>query len=77
MPEQFSFGRALELLKEGKRVARVGWNGQGMSLGIQNPDEHSMNRQSYIFIIPVGGQRVPWVASQPDMLSEDWIEVTE
>lgn len=72
---ELTFGSALELLKQGKKVARKGWNGKGMSLGLQVPDEHSANRQPYIYIIPVGGQRVPWVASQPDLLEEDWEEV--
>lgn len=71
-----NFGEALQTLKGGGRVTREGWNKQGMYLQIQNPDEHSMNRQSYIFIVPSEDQRVPWVASQPDMLSEDWIVVT-
>ena len=76
MPETFNFSRALELLKEGKFVARAGWNGKDMWLGLQNPDEQSANKQPYIYIIPVGAGRVPWVASQPDMLSDDWFEVT-
>ncbi len=76
MEEQFNFGAALLLLKNGQRVSRVGWNGKGMFLGLQNPDEHSANRKPYIYIVPVDGERVPWVASQSDMLAEDWIEVT-
>lgn len=72
-----NFGEALALLKEGKKVARAGWNGQGMHLGLQVPDEQSANKQPYIYIIPVGGARVPWVASQPDLLENDWVEVTE
>jgi hypothetical protein len=67
-----TFGEALEELKEGKFISREGWNGKGMYLGLQRPDEHSVNRQPYIWIMPVGGQRVPWVASQADMLAEDW-----
>ena len=79
MPEHkdLSFGAAVELMKEGKKVARLGWNGEGMHLAIQNPDENSANRQPYIYIIPVGGARVPWVASQSDILNNDWYEVTE
>jgi len=73
--EIFDFGVALELLRQGKKVARGGWNGKGMYLALQVPDEHSMNRQSYIYIVPSEGQRVPWVASHPDMLGEDWYEV--
>lgn len=67
-----TFSHALDALKSGHSVARKGWNGKGMFLGLQKPDENSMNKQPYIYIIPVGGQRVPWVASQPDLLEEDW-----
>lgn len=66
------FGEALNALREGHRVARGGWNGRGMYLGLQRPDDQSMNKQAYIYIVPVGGQRVPWVASQPDLLEVDW-----
>ena len=69
-----SFGWALSLLKAGKLVCRAGWNGKGMWLGLQVPDSGSVNKQPYIWIMPVGGQRVPWVASQPDLLEEDWQE---
>lgn len=75
MKETFNFGKAIELMQDGKFVAREGWNGKGMYLGIQIPDEHSANRQPYIWIMPKHG-RVPWVASQTDILAEDWSEVT-
>ncbi len=68
------FGEAPEALKAGKKVGRAGWNGKGMWLELQRPDEHSKMKQSYIFIVPVGGELVPWVASQPDLLEEDWEE---
>lgn len=67
-----TFGWAILQLKQGKRVARAGWNGAGMWLGLQLPDDHSANKQAYIYIVPVGGERVPWVASHPDMLESDW-----
>lgn len=67
-----SFGQAIAALKRGQRVSRRGWNGKGMFLELQRPCEHSKMRQPYIFIRPVGGEPVPWVASQPDMLEEDW-----
>lgn len=78
MPQQFDFGEAIARLKAGSKVARLGWNGVGMFLQLQRPDEQSKMQQPYIFISPVtmGGGLVPWVASQPDLLSEDWIEVT-
>lgn len=75
----FSFGEAIVRLRNGKKVARLGWNGKGMFLALQVPDEHSKMQQPYIYISPVslGGGLVPWVASQPDLLSIDWYEVTE
>lgn len=73
------FGLALEQLKQGRLVYRKGWNGKGMWLGLQRPDAHSMNTLPYIYIeYPKGhvayadGARVPWLASQTDMLAEDW-----
>jgi len=73
------FGEALGWLKVGKRVARAGWNGKGMWLEAQFPDEHSKMTLPYVFIeYPAGhpaypsGSRVPWLASQTDILSEDW-----
>jgi len=69
-----TFGQALDSLKKGRRVAREGWNRRGMWLELQTPDEHSKMTQPYIFITPADGCRVPWVASQPDMLAEDWFE---
>jgi hypothetical protein len=35
--ESFTFGRALELLAEGKRVARLGWNGKRMWICLMQP----------------------------------------
>jgi len=69
----FSFSQALKYLKEGRAVSRTGWNGKGMYLKLQVPDEHSKMQQPYIYINPVGGELVPWVASQPDLLEEDWM----
>jgi hypothetical protein len=67
-----TFGEALAELKAGKKVSRAGWNGKGMWLELQRPDAHSKMKQPYLFIVPVGGELVPWVASQPDLLEEDW-----
>lgn len=74
-----SFGEALEELKKGRLVARTGWNGKGMWLALQRPDAHSKMSLPYIYIeYPAGstaypeGSRVPWLASQTDMLSNDW-----
>ena len=72
-------GKAVEALKDGYRVQREGWNGKGMWLALQVPDECSKMTLPYIYIeYPEGhvayplGSRVPWLASQTDMLAEDW-----
>lgn len=76
-----SFGEALLALKKGARLARKGWNGRGIFIELQRPDTHSRMTSPYIFIDTSGLQtansdapksRVPWIASQTDMLAEDW-----
>jgi hypothetical protein len=71
-------GQALELLNDGGKVARSGWNGKGLWLELQIPDEHSKMTLPYIYInYPIDAQnipgaRVPWLASQTDILADDW-----
>ncbi|OKI54535.1 DUF2829 domain-containing protein [Micromonospora sp. CB01531] len=69
------FGQALDELRQGKTVTRSGWNGKRQFLALQVPDEHSKMRRPYIYISPVDGDLVPWVASQSDLLAEDWLLV--
>ena len=77
-----NFSQALELIKAGRKVARSGWNGAGLWLEIQRPDARSKMTLPYIFMSypdnakNTPGARVPWLASQTDLLSEDWVEVT-
>ena len=66
------FGGALSALKKAMFVTREGWNGKGQYLGAQFPDSGSKNTLPYIYIITVSGDRVPWLASQTDVLAEDW-----
>ena len=75
------FGKALENLKQGKKARRRGWNGKGIFIELQRPDAYSKMTHPYIFIDTTGLQsdnpdaprdRVPWLASQTDMLAEDW-----
>ena len=78
------FGEAIRSLKKGKRMARKGWNGKGIFIELQVPDYHSKMSHPYIYIDTTGLQTdnpdapkslVPWLASQTDMLAEDWMEV--
>ena len=83
-----TFGIALELLKKGFRVAREGWNGKGMFL-LYVPSEKWGIINKISLGIPIGNllpwigmktaddKFVPWLASQTDMLAEDWTIVEE
>jgi hypothetical protein len=79
-----SFGLAIEALKAGKRVARVGWNGKGMWLLLVRGYEYEATEGEQVFSalgclkLPWIGMKtannefVPWLASQTDMLADDW-----
>lgn len=67
-----NFGYALESLKEGHAVRRSGWNASQQYIKLQVPDENSKMTLPYIYISTVQGQNVPWLASQTDLLAEDW-----
>lgn len=78
------FGHALAALKAGSKVARTGWNGKGLSIELQTPDENSKMTLPYLFMnypatpasetAPANhiNAKVPWLASQTDILAEDW-----
>ena len=67
------FGEALTAIKaHGARVTRNGWNGEGMYVTLQVPDAYSKMRRPYLYMYPIDGALVPWVASQSDLLAEDW-----
>lgn len=72
MSNTFDFGSALDELRAGERVQREGWNGKGMWLELQVPDEHSKMTLPYIFMSTAQGDLVPWLASQTDVLAFDW-----
>lgn len=72
------FGNALQVLKSGGKAQRDGWNGKGLWLELQTPDAHSKMTLPYLYLnYPddaqnTPGARVPWLASQTDVLAEDW-----
>lgn len=99
---QLTFGMAIEALKDGKRVARQGWNGKGMWLaymsGMSLPPyntqgtERKVNDRTakwigedtplvtlpYIAMWTADKKWLPgWLASQTDMLAEDWIIIED
>lgn len=69
------FAAALSHLKDGGRVARWGWNGVGMWLALKEPSEDLLDLMTvpYIYMSTAQGDLVPWLASQTDLLAEDWV----
>ena len=75
MDEGMDFSEMLRGLKDGRRAARSGWNGRGMYIELQCTDAGSKMTLPYIFMCTVQGNLVPWLASQTDLLAEDWFFV--
>lgn len=82
------FGQALAELKSGNLVAREGWNGNGMFLYLVSGSTFTVNRAPLNEIYPEGtkirylphidmktadGSCTPWLASQTDILADDWM----
>lgn len=87
--EPKDFGFALSQLRQGKKLARSGWNGKGMFIYLVGPGryppgtavgEEIASREEdgrvpygpYIAMKTAQGNVVPWLASQTDVLGEDW-----
>ena len=87
-----TFGDALTAIKQGKKVARSGWNGKGMFLALVKGSDADYHINSRIFGTSTDGNSekqmpildaiymktaddklVPWLASQTDVLAEDWV----
>jgi hypothetical protein len=64
-----NFGQAIEALKDGKKVSRIGWNGKGMFVRLVENTEF-LNRHFELF--NTIGTFDTWVASVSDTLAEDW-----
>lgn len=81
------FGKAIQLLKEGKRLQREGWNGKNQyielatNISYKNANgeiinvEHDAIGNKAIAFVGTSGVQIGWLASQSDMLSNDWKEV--
>ena len=80
----FSFGEAIKYLKRGMKVARKGWNGKkqyiqlatGISYKTANGEvvncEHDAIGNKAVAFVGTSGVQMGWLASQADMLAEDW-----
>lgn len=84
-----SFGHAIRVLQDGKKVARAGWNGNGMYLILVNGTKDAKLTEGtpyalatkgnivtinpHIDMMTATGEMQPgWLASQTDMLANDW-----
>ena len=82
-----NFGLALEAAKKGKRIARAGWNGKGQWVelgknicylppeGFFGPAAHEDIGSQALVFCGTRGRQVGWLASQSDMLAEDWMVI--
>lgn len=84
----YDFSEALKFLKQGHCVARNGWNGKNMFIYYVSEGKYPVKMEAakpladenglvsygaYIAMKTAQGNVVPWLASQTDMLSEDWV----
>lgn len=82
-----SFSLALDVIKLGKKVAREGWNGKGMYIFLVAGSTFAVSRpplneffeegtlvdyRAHIDMKTADGSIVPWVASQTDLIADDW-----
>jgi hypothetical protein len=78
-----NFGQAINEAKAGKKVQRAGWNGKGMWVRYVdlNSDKEFRVKEiepcegtwlPFLAMKTAQGQIVPWLASQTDILAEDW-----
>ena len=76
----FSFSKALELLKQGDKITRKGWNGKGMWLMLI-PKSHwettrgleMLDGLPWVGMKTVDDKFVPWLPSQTDLFANDWM----
>lgn len=81
------FGHALEALKHGEKVARTGWNGKSQYIQLADcisyrttdgeiiNAEHDAIGNKAIAFVGTSGIQLGWLASQADMLADDWMIV--
>ena len=83
MKQGLKFGTAVDAIKMGYKVARAGWNGTGMWIGLHKESGEFVREEcgtklqyrDYIVMKTANDELVPWVASQTDILAYDWLVV--
>lgn len=81
------FGLAIEAAKKGKRIARAGWNGKNQyvelatRISYERADGEIVNALHFnignkaLAFVGTSGVQIGWLASQADMLADDWMIV--
>lgn len=69
------FEQILPAIKRGFKATRTGWNGKGLWVAAQYPDEGSKMGRPYIYMSTADGTCVPWAASAGDLFADDWMVV--
>jgi hypothetical protein len=76
-----TFSKALKKVKRGTKIARDGWNGKDMWVRLYTPSTMVIEPLTHQFLVIEYPQRhpaypdgscIPWLASQTDILAEDW-----
>ena len=84
-----NFGKAIEAMKKGEKVTRKGWNGKGMFLFLAKSTDIETDADLTVCEHMQGNLVMPsivmktaddkfcvgWLASQTDMLAEDWMTI--
>lgn len=83
-----NFGEAIAKAKNGEKIRRMGWNGKNQHVelascisyktvdgNIVNCEHESIGNKAFAFV-GTSGVQMGWLASQADMLADDW-EVVE
>jgi len=84
----FNFGQAVTDLKAGNKITRQGWNGKSMYLYLgvsalpypplsreRDWEEGAFEESTFIIMKTADNKLIPWLASQTDILAEDWVIV--
>lgn len=82
--DAMNFGLAIEAAKRGAKIARRGWNGKGQYVELAsaisyvtpggetvNAEHEAIGNRAFAFVGSSGVQ-MDWLASQADMLADDW-----
>lgn len=86
------FSHALHFAKHGRKIARAGWNGKGMYVALvegnliteavnyclssSNENMQAVPVLDSLYLKTATGELVPWLASQTDLLANDWCIVS-